>query len=107
MHLRVLGCHGGETPHHRTSSFLLDGVFGIVAGAVTSQLALDEQSSLKAVAVSHAHFDHVKDLATLAECLAFDQDAELSDFFVEGGWGTPGVVFPAQEGIDGTGRIDF
>lgn len=67
MHLRVLGCHGGETPHHRTSSFLLDGVFGIDAGAVTSQLALDEQSSLKAVAVSHAHFDHVKDLATLAD----------------------------------------
>ena len=24
MDLRVLGCHGGETPNHRTSAFLLD-----------------------------------------------------------------------------------
>lgn len=67
MQLRVLGCHGGETPRHRTSSFLLDGVIAIDAGAVTSQLSLGEQSALGAVVVSHAHFDHVKDLATIAD----------------------------------------
>jgi 3',5'-cyclic-nucleotide phosphodiesterase len=67
MELRVLGCHGGETPRHRSTSFVLDGVLGIDAGASTSMLSLEEQMSLQAVLVSHAHFDHVRDLATLAD----------------------------------------
>jgi cAMP phosphodiesterase len=67
MELRVLGCHGGETPKHKTSSFLLDGKIALDAGAVTSMLALEEQQRLETVLVSHAHLDHIKDLATLAD----------------------------------------
>jgi 3',5'-cyclic-nucleotide phosphodiesterase len=67
MELRVLGCHGGETPKHKTSSFLLDGRLALDAGAVTSMLALDEQRRVETVLVSHAHLDHIKDLATLAD----------------------------------------
>jgi len=67
MDLRVLGCHGGETPKHRTSSFLIDGRIGIDAGAITSMLALDEQHGIETVLISHAHMDHVRDLATLAD----------------------------------------
>lgn len=67
MELRVLGCHGGETPHHKTSSFLLDGRIALDAGAVTSMLTLEEQRRIEAVLVSHAHLDHIKDLATLAD----------------------------------------
>lgn len=26
MELRILGCHGGETPKHKTSSFLIDAI---------------------------------------------------------------------------------
>ncbi len=67
MELRVLGCHGGETPKHRTSSFLLDATTAIDAGAVTSMLTLEEQHRIQTVLVSHAHLDHVRDLATLAD----------------------------------------
>lgn len=67
MELRVLGCHGGETPKHRTSSFLVDGRLAIDAGAITSMLTLDEQKAVEVVLVSHAHMDHVRDLATLAD----------------------------------------
>lgn len=67
MELTVLGCHGGETPKHRSTSFVLDGSLGIDAGATTSMLALEAQIALDAVLVSHAHFDHVRDLATLAD----------------------------------------
>lgn len=67
MELRILGCHGGETRHHRSTSFLLDGRLGLDAGATTSMLALDEQLALDAVIVSHAHLDHVRDLAALAD----------------------------------------
>ena len=67
MELRVLGCHGGESLKHRTSSFLLDGKVAVDAGAVTSMLTIEEQKAVQAVLVSHAHLDHVRDLATLAD----------------------------------------
>lgn len=67
MELRILGCHGGETPHHKTSSFLVDGRVALDAGAVTSMLSLADQRKLETVLVSHAHLDHIKDLATLAD----------------------------------------
>ncbi|MGB8328758.1 MAG: 3',5'-cyclic-nucleotide phosphodiesterase [Polyangiales bacterium] len=67
MQLRVLGCHGGETPKHRTSSFLVGDTVAIDAGAITSSLSLDEQERIRSVLVSHPHMDHVRDLATLAD----------------------------------------
>lgn len=67
MELRVLGCHGGESPKHRTTAFLLDERLAIDAGALTSQLELAEQAKLDAVLITHAHLDHVRDLATIAD----------------------------------------
>ncbi|MGD8318248.1 MAG: 3',5'-cyclic-nucleotide phosphodiesterase [Myxococcales bacterium] len=67
MQLRVLGCHGGETPKHRTSSFLIGDSVAIDAGAITSALSLGEQERIRSVLISHPHMDHVRDLATLAD----------------------------------------
>lgn len=70
MKLTVLGCHGGESRTHRPTSFLLDGRLALDAGAVTRALTLDEQARVESVLVSHAHFDHVRDLAMLADSRA-------------------------------------
>ena len=67
MDLRVIGCHGGETPKHRTSAFVVDDCVAIDAGALTSGMELKAQCALKAVLVSHAHLDHIRDLATIAD----------------------------------------
>jgi cAMP phosphodiesterase len=67
MDLTVIGCHGGETPKHKTSAFVLDGRLSIDAGSLTSGLDLRAQCRLQACLVSHAHLDHVRDLATLAD----------------------------------------
>jgi 3',5'-cyclic-nucleotide phosphodiesterase len=67
VELRVVGCHGGETPKHRTSAFVVDDRLAIDAGSLTSGLDLKAQCALEAVLVSHAHLDHVRDLATLAD----------------------------------------
>lgn len=67
MQLRVLGCHGGETPKHRTSSFLVGHTVAVDAGAITSGLSLREQERIRSVLVSHPHMDHIRDLATLAD----------------------------------------
>jgi cAMP phosphodiesterase len=77
VELRVIGCHGGETPKHRTSAFVVDERLAIDAGSLTSGLDLKSQCALKAVLVSHAHMDHVRDLATLADNRAQNRVAPL------------------------------
>jgi 3',5'-cyclic-nucleotide phosphodiesterase len=67
MDLRVIGCHGGETPRHRTSAFILDDRIAIDAGSLTSGMELKAQCALEACLVSHAHLDHIRDLATIAD----------------------------------------
>lgn len=67
MNLKVLGCHGGESRKHRTTSFLVNDSLAIDAGAITSALSLEEQLRVTTVLVSHPHLDHVRDLATVAD----------------------------------------
>ena len=67
MDLKVIGCHGGETPKHRTSAFILDDRVAIDAGSLTSGMELKAQCALEACLVSHAHLDHIRDLATIAD----------------------------------------
>lgn len=67
MDLKVIGCHGGETPRHRTSAFILDDRVAIDAGSLTSGMELKAQFALEACLVSHAHLDHIRDLATIAD----------------------------------------
>lgn len=67
MRVRVLGCHGGETPRHRTTCYLIDERITIDAGAVCRSLPLDEQVRIDHMLISHSHMDHVKDLALLAD----------------------------------------
>ena len=67
MRLRVLGCHGGESPTHRTTCFLVDDVLALDAGALTRGLSVAEQAKVDHVVLSHAHLDHVRDLALIAD----------------------------------------
>ncbi|MEM6732291.1 MAG: 3',5'-cyclic-nucleotide phosphodiesterase [Myxococcota bacterium] len=67
MRLRVLGCHGGESPSHRTTAFLVDGTLLLDAGSATRGLTVPEQAALDHIIISHAHLDHIRDLAFLCD----------------------------------------
>jgi 3',5'-cyclic-nucleotide phosphodiesterase len=67
VELRIIGCHGGETPRHRPSAFLLDDRIALDAGSLTSGMDFAAQDALEACLVSHAHLDHIRDLATIAD----------------------------------------
>lgn len=65
MLVRVLGAHKLEDRDARHTCFLIDSVLAIDAGSLASSLNIEEQSGIKAVLVTHCHFDHIRDLPTL------------------------------------------
>lgn len=67
MRIRVLGSDGSRTPGHRTSSLLLNGHLLLDAGTVTAVLSLEEQLAIDDVLLTHAHLDHMVDLAFLVD----------------------------------------
>src|SRR3954470_23338057 len=69
MKIKVLGCHGGELPGHRTTCFLLDGKLTIDGGAITAALPLDDIVAIDDIFLTHSHFDHVKDVPLMTDLL--------------------------------------
>jgi ribonuclease BN (tRNA processing enzyme) len=65
MKIKILGAHKIETKDTRYACLLIDDVLALDAGALTSRLSLRAQQKLKAVLVTHRHYDHVKDLPAL------------------------------------------
>ena len=77
MRVRALGVSGGEIPGRGLTSFLVDERLALDAGHLTASLELDAQAALDAILLSHAHLDHVKDVAFLADNLACTRDRPL------------------------------
>jgi ribonuclease BN (tRNA processing enzyme) len=71
---KVLGCHGGQLAHHRTTTFLLDGVLALDAGTICQTLTLEEIARIDHVLLTHSHFDHIKDVPLLADLLTGRRD---------------------------------
>jgi cAMP phosphodiesterase len=65
MEVRILGAHSGEGKGLRMASVLIDSVLALDAGGLTSSLSLSEQKKVRAVLLTHHHFDHSRDLVTL------------------------------------------
>ena len=66
MKIQILGAHLAEQKGARLTSLLIDGVLVVDAGGLTSALSLPEQKKIKTVLLTHHHFDHTRDLVTLA-----------------------------------------
>lgn len=66
MEIQVLGAHLAEAKGARLTSVLIDGVLAVDAGGITSALSLPEQKKIETVLLTHHHFDHTRDLVTLA-----------------------------------------
>jgi ribonuclease BN (tRNA processing enzyme) len=83
--IRVLGCHGSDQlvagPNGPlqcgTCGFLLNDSVLLDAGTVGSRLYLHEQRRIRAVLLTHLHFDHIRDLPTLADNLTGEIDDPL------------------------------
>ncbi len=67
MDFRVLGSYGGDSPVCRMTSFLIDDVVAVDAGAITRALSIAEQRRVRHVVLTHSHMDHTATLPFLIE----------------------------------------
>jgi cAMP phosphodiesterase len=65
MQIQVLGAHNIESRDSRHVSLLIDDVLAIEAAALTSSLPFPAQQKLKAVLLTHQHYDHIRDIPAL------------------------------------------
>jgi len=65
MNIQVLGAHNCESRNSKFISLLIDDVLAIDAGGLTSSLSFEAQQKLKAILLTHHHYDHVRDVPTI------------------------------------------
>jgi phosphoribosyl 1,2-cyclic phosphodiesterase len=65
MIIKILGAHNIESKTCQCVSLLIDDVLAIEASALTSNLPFSAQQKLKAVLLTHQHYDHVRDIPIL------------------------------------------
>ncbi|MBP9681638.1 MAG: 3',5'-cyclic-nucleotide phosphodiesterase [Bacteriovorax sp.] len=67
MLVRIIGGHGGVSPGFKATSYLIDGKLLIDAGSVASGIQIEEQVHIDNILISHAHLDHISDLAFMSD----------------------------------------
>ena len=66
MNIRFLGAHNAESKNTRMSSILIDDSLVVDAGGLASQLSFSEQEKIRAILLSHGHYDHIRDIPVFA-----------------------------------------
>jgi Cft2 family RNA processing exonuclease len=66
MMIRFLGTHNAESRHTKLVSFLIDDVLAVEAGSLVSELTFPEQKKIKAILLSHGHYDHIRAVPAFA-----------------------------------------
>ncbi len=65
MKIKLLGAHNCETRDYRHTCLVIDEVLAIDAGSLTASFSMEQQVNLKAVLLSHQHYDHIRDIIAL------------------------------------------
>ena len=60
MIIRFLGTHNEESCESRLVSLLIDDILAVDAGSLVSELAFIEQEKIRAILLSHGHYDHIR-----------------------------------------------
>ncbi len=77
MKIRFLGTHNAESRNTRFVSFLVDEVLAVDAGSLASGLTFQEQAKIKAILLSHGHYDHIRGIPAFA----FNNNSRLTRVF--------------------------
>jgi ribonuclease BN (tRNA processing enzyme) len=79
MDIRILGAHNRESADSRFVSLLVDDVLALDAGALASSLSWRSQLKLRAILITHRHYDHIRDVPAIG-INRFFQNASIDVF---------------------------
>ena len=77
MRIHVLGAYGGESLECRVTSLLVNGKLALDAGSLSRALSVEEQQGIRAVVISHSHWDHTNSLPFFIENIYSTADAPI------------------------------
>jgi len=66
MDIKLLGAHNCESESTRIPGILIDDTIVLDAGGLTSSLSFSAQQDIKAILLTHHHYDHIKDIPAIA-----------------------------------------
>ena len=66
MNIQLLGVHNCESQNTKLTSLLIDDILVVDAGGLTSSLSFPAQQKLKAILLTHQHYDHIRDVPAIA-----------------------------------------
>ena len=66
MNIRILGAHNCESQNTKAVSMLIDDGLALDAGGLTASLPFPDQQKIKALLLTHQHYDHIGDVPSLA-----------------------------------------
>lgn len=78
MRLHILGCSGGISPGHGTTSFLVDESLLIDAGTGVESLEHARLAKVKSIVLTHSHLDHISHLPFLLNNLIGEVDFTIN-----------------------------
>jgi ribonuclease BN (tRNA processing enzyme) len=62
MKIKFLGRHNSESGQTKLVSFIINETLAVDAGSLASELSFQEQKKIGAILLSHAHYDHIRDI---------------------------------------------
>ena len=66
MKIRFLGAYNSQSRKTKFVTIIIDDILALDAGCLSSELTLLEQKNIKAILLTHAHYDHIKDIPSFA-----------------------------------------
>ena len=66
MKIKFLGAHNTESQDTKLLSLLIDDILVLDAGGLTSSLSFSAQLKIKAILITHQHYDHIRDIPAIA-----------------------------------------
>jgi len=78
MNIQILGAHNCESSSIKLVSLLIDDTLALDAGGLASSLPIEAQLQLKAVLLTHQHYDHIRDIPTMGmNALFYETDIRV------------------------------
>lgn len=80
MDVEILGAHSVEIADAKLPALVIDEVLALDAGSLCSGLPLSAQQMLKAILITHYHYDHIRDIPIIA--MNFSHQAVLEVYSI-------------------------